>query len=146
MYANLHHLLTSLGIPSKPRYSPEETAEILGIRRDQVINLLQRGKLLGIRASERRWGGVIAGDLDDYLEEVNAPWVKKSQAPLAEEFRPSTPSPAPVPPPSTLPTRSVVAPTPPISSTPPNPNPPDAAPINQIPVVPAHTVKPDLGF
>lgn len=72
MYPFLNPLLDRLGLQGKPRYTLEETADILGIRRDQVLDLLKRGKLLGLRASERRWSGMLAEDLDDYLEAMQA--------------------------------------------------------------------------
>ena len=65
MQSHLNPLLDRLGLRAKPRYSLEETADIIGIRRDQVLDLLKRGKLIGVRASDRRWGGIIAADLDD---------------------------------------------------------------------------------
>lgn len=70
--------LDALGIPHKPRFAIEEVAEILGITRDQVVNLLKKGKLTGMKSSVRRWRGVYSVDLSDYLEKVNAP--RKSAA------------------------------------------------------------------
>ncbi len=73
MPINLVTMLERLGMTHKPRFSVEETAEILGVRRDQVMDLLKRGKLIGVKSSAARWSGVFAVDLDDYIEKVNAP-------------------------------------------------------------------------
>lgn len=90
MQSTLIHLLAKLGIEPKPRFSPQETADILGIRWDQLLGLLKRGKIAGIRASERRWSGVLADDLSAYLDAVNAPSIKPTNAlPIAEAPRPT---------------------------------------------------------
>jgi len=67
----LTKMLEALGIPYKPRFTVEEVAEILGIRRDQVMHLLKRQKLIGMKSSSNRWGGVFAADLDQYIQTVN---------------------------------------------------------------------------
>lgn len=67
----LSKMLEALGIPYKPRFTIEEVAEILGIRRDQVMHLLKRKKLVGMKSSANRWGGVFAFDLDQYIQAVN---------------------------------------------------------------------------
>ena len=73
MPINLVTMLERLGMTHKPRFTVEETAEILGVRRDQVMDLLKRGKLIGVKSSPNRWSGVFAVDLDDYIEKINAP-------------------------------------------------------------------------
>lgn len=71
MSMNLNTILERLGMTHKPRFTLEETAEILGSRRDQILDLLKRGKLLGVKASSSRWSGVFAIDLDNYIKAVN---------------------------------------------------------------------------
>ncbi len=66
-------LLGRLNLPYKARFTIEETADILGIRRDQVISQLKKKTLIGTRCSIRRWGGVFADDLNTYLERIQAP-------------------------------------------------------------------------
>jgi len=142
MQSHLNPLLDRLGLKAKPRYSLEETAEIIGIRRDQVLDLLKRGKLIGVRASDRRWGGIIAADLDDYIGRVNAPWVQRRQAP---SVKPGVLTPlAPTRPP--LPTTSpgVAPPTVPLS-VPPNHDPSGSLPIDETPN-PPRTLRPKLNF
>lgn len=73
MNTTLAEVLTALGIPHKPRYSIEEVAEILGIRRDQVIDLLRKGRLVGMRSSMHRWRCVFATELDAFIQKINAP-------------------------------------------------------------------------
>jgi excisionase family DNA binding protein len=69
----LQSILERLNIPYKARYTIEEVAEILGIRRDQVLNLLHKGRLIGVRATERRWAGVFPDELEAYLERIHNP-------------------------------------------------------------------------
>jgi hypothetical protein len=71
MSINLVTMLERLGMTHKPRFTVEETAEILGIRRDQVMDLLKRGKLIGVKSSSARWSGVFAVDLDKYIQVIN---------------------------------------------------------------------------
>ena len=146
MYPFLDPLLDRLGLRGKPRYTLEETAEIIGIRRDQVLDLLKRGKLIGKRASERRWGGILADDLDDYLEDVNAPWVRRcnqiaSSAPAVMSALVAV-STQPTLPPLNLPVTTIIPPTPP---TPRNRDPCGALPINETPD-PIRTPKPNINF
>jgi len=142
MHPHLNALVAQLGLPEKLRYSLEETAEILGIRRDQVLDLLKRGKLLGKRASERRWSGILAEDLDGYLETVNAPREKRHRHhPSAAAVAMTTPIPAPSPPSSVL----VTAVPPASPPTPRNHDPCGALPIYETPS-PALTLKPKLNF
>ncbi len=142
MQSHLNPLLDRLGLKAKPRYSLEETADIIGIRRDQVLDLLKRGKLVGVRASDRRWGGIIAADLDDYIGRVNAPWIQRRLASSAkpgvmtalEHTRPPVPTTSPV-----------VAPPPVSLSAPPNHNPSESLPIDET-LTPPRTVRPKLNF
>ena len=71
MFINLVTMLERLGMTHKPRFTVEETAEILGVRRDQVMDLLKRGKLIGVKSSAARWSGVFAVDLDKYIQDIN---------------------------------------------------------------------------
>jgi len=141
-YPHLHIFLTQLGILEKPRFSLEETAEILGIRRDQVLDLLKRGKLIGKRASERRWSGILADDLDDYLEMVNTPKEKRrSQISSSAAAVVTDAIPAP-PPPSMLPRTPIP---PPIPSAPRIPD-PCCAPLIDDTQHLFSTLKPKLSF
>lgn len=76
----LETMLDQLGIKPKPRFTVEEVAEILGIRRDQVLDLLKRKKLIGMRASVSKWSGVFAQDLAEYIQIVNAPRETKGES------------------------------------------------------------------
>jgi hypothetical protein len=146
MLPHLNPLLDRLGLQTKPRYTLEETADILGIRRDQILDLLKRGKLTGVRASERRWGGVIAVDLDDYLGRVNAPRERRGQLITTEGIRPGAISPGVVIPPAMHPMESVEVPTPPIPGTPIIHDLSDMGGANEVPVPPVRIPKPSLGF
>lgn len=73
MNTTLAGVIEALGIPPKPRYSVEEVAEILGLRRDQAVDLLRKGKLTGMKSSMHRWRCVFATELDAFLQRVNAP-------------------------------------------------------------------------
>jgi hypothetical protein len=127
MHAHLPLILARLGMPSKPRFTLEEVADILGIRRDQVLSLLKRGKLIGIRAMERRWAGVFAEQLATYLEEVNAPKAKPKKAVTKAGATSSTVTAATLPAPSkVLPVLEVPPPTP---IPPPAPSTPSTADI-----------------
>ena len=99
MQPHLNPILDHLGLQGKPRYTLEETADILGIRRDQVLDLLKRGKLIGFRASERRWGGIAAEHLDDYIGRVNARWGQRRQVPSETSVAMTSSDPVPTPPP-----------------------------------------------
>lgn len=142
MYPFLDPLLDRLGLLGKPRYTLEETAEIIGIRRDQVLDLLKRGRLIGKRASERRWGGILAKDLDDYLEMMNAPREKRHrQPPLA-----GPPVLTATPPTPTRPPNSPESTTPPmIQPIPCSHDPCEALPTNETPDSQSST-KYKLGF
>lgn len=73
MSITLVTMLDRLGMTHKPRFTVEETADILGLRRDQVMDLLKRGKLLGVKSSAARWSGVFADDLSTFIVSINAP-------------------------------------------------------------------------
>jgi hypothetical protein len=62
-------ILSRIGIEPKSNYSMEEAAEILGIIRDQGVDMLQRGKLKS--ASDRRWMKKFVKRIDVYILEVN---------------------------------------------------------------------------
>lgn len=87
MHANLHYILERLNIPLKPRYNLDEVGEVLGIRRDQVLDLLRRRQIIGMKSSSNRWSGVFADDLDAYLLRVNSaqdsPFAGDSQSPVS---------------------------------------------------------------
>jgi len=73
MNNTLTALLGRLNIPYKVRFTVEETADILSIRRDQVISQLKKRTLIGTRSSIGRWGWIFADDLNSYLERIQAP-------------------------------------------------------------------------
>lgn len=81
MSTTLAGVIQELGIPTKPRYSLEEVADVLGIRRDQVVDLIRKGKLPGMKSSMNRWRGVFASDLDAFIQKVNAPRPTVSKTP-----------------------------------------------------------------
>jgi len=135
MQSTLTHLLTKLGIEPKPRYTAQETADILGIRWDQMLGLLKRGKIIGIRASERRWIGVLADDLSAYLDAVNAPRERK------------TPIPTKVTPPMEHVAEDATRNAPPMPPMPLVTDMPDTPPMEEVPpTAPPLLVKPHLGF
>jgi hypothetical protein len=142
MQSHLNPLLDRLGLKAKPRYSLEETAEIIGIRRDQVLDLLKRGKLIGVRASERRWGGIIAADLDDYIGRVNAPWVQRRHASSTKPGVMTTLVPTQPPVPMTSPG---LPPLPVPRPSPINHDPSGPLPIDETPN-PPRTLRPKLNF
>lgn len=67
----LSALLTTLGITPAPRYTLEEVAHILGMTCRQVRSQIQKGRLLAIKTSARRWAWVLHPDLDAYFAAVN---------------------------------------------------------------------------
>lgn len=73
MHLILTMALDAVGIPYKARFSIEEVAEVLAIRREQVVDLLKKGRLRGIKSSPSRWRWIYADDLGDYLDVINAP-------------------------------------------------------------------------
>ena len=73
MNTTLAAVLAAIGTPHKPRYGIEEVAEILGISRYQVVDLLRKGKLVGMKSSMHRWRCVFAIELDAFIQRVNAP-------------------------------------------------------------------------
>lgn len=73
MNNNLDRTLTMLGIPPQARYPVDTVAQVLGIQRSQVLELLRRDRLRGSRSSERRWAGVWHQDLSNYLNEICRP-------------------------------------------------------------------------
>lgn len=87
MNTTLAGVIEALGIPRKPRYSTEEVAEILGIRRDQVVDLLRKGKLTGMKSSMNRWRCVFATELDAFIQKVNTPRQAAIKEPSTSQHR-----------------------------------------------------------
>jgi hypothetical protein len=67
----LNELITTLGMIPCPRYSIEETAEILGLALKQVRTQIKKGRLTAIRGSRRRWTGVLHTDLEAFYNVIN---------------------------------------------------------------------------
>lgn len=76
MHPILTMALDAVGIPYKARFSIEEVAEVLAIRREQVVDLLKKGRLRGIKSSPSRWRWIYADDLGAYLAAINGTWEK----------------------------------------------------------------------
>jgi excisionase family DNA binding protein len=93
MNTTLAGVLEALGIPRKPRYSIEEVAEILGIRRYQVVDLLRKGKLTGMKSSMNRWRCVFATELDAFIQKVNAPRHAPQATQNGDQMTANAPSP-----------------------------------------------------
>lgn len=89
---HLHTTLDRLGIPKQPRYPMNTTAEILGVSRDQVADLLRLGRLNGTRSSERRWAGVWHAELETYMERIHEH--PNDRLPVVHTPKPPRPEPA----------------------------------------------------
>lgn len=71
MHPILTKALDAVGIPNKARFTIEEVAVVLAIRRDQVVDLLKKGRLRGIKSSPSRWRWIYADDLGEYFSAIN---------------------------------------------------------------------------
>lgn len=67
----LDEIITCLGLRSAPRYSLEEVSTILGVRIDQVRELIKKRHLKGFKGTTIRWTGVFHDDLAAFLSRAN---------------------------------------------------------------------------